>query len=84
METKEYFEKVMQDFNQNGNGRSLRKYCERMKAEKWSVKSEEWISSLRCQSDQGRALKTNFVRARLEEMLDPSRMSEQARALRVE
>ena len=27
METKEYFEKVMQDFNQNRNGRSLRKYC---------------------------------------------------------
>lgn len=27
METKEYFEKVMQDFNQNRKGRSLRKYC---------------------------------------------------------
>ena len=27
METKEYFEKVMQDFNQHRNGRSLRKYC---------------------------------------------------------
>lgn len=27
MESKEYFEKVMQDFNQNRNGRSLRKYC---------------------------------------------------------
>ena len=28
METREYFEKVMQDYNQNRNGRSLRKYCE--------------------------------------------------------
>ena len=28
METKEYFEKVMQDFNQYRNGRSLRKYCQ--------------------------------------------------------
>ena len=28
METKEYFEKVMQDFNQHLNGRSLRKYCQ--------------------------------------------------------
>ena len=28
METKEYFEKVMQDFNQHRNGRSLRKYCQ--------------------------------------------------------
>ena len=27
METKEYFEKVMQDYNQNRDGRSLRKYC---------------------------------------------------------
>ena len=26
METKEYFEKVMQDYNQHRNGRSLRKY----------------------------------------------------------
>ena len=27
METKEYFEKVMQDYNQHRKGRSLRKYC---------------------------------------------------------
>ena len=27
METREYFEKVMQDYNQNRKGRSLRKYC---------------------------------------------------------
>lgn len=27
MEIKEYFEKVMQDYNQYRNGRSLRKYC---------------------------------------------------------
>ena len=27
MESKEYFEKVMQDYNQNRNGCSLRKYC---------------------------------------------------------
>ena len=27
MESKEYFEKVMQDNNQNRKGRSLRKYC---------------------------------------------------------
>ncbi len=26
METREYFEKVMQDYNQNRKGRSLRKY----------------------------------------------------------
>ena len=27
MESREYFEKIMQDYNQNRNGRSLRKYC---------------------------------------------------------
>ena len=27
METREYFEKVMQDFNQNRKGRNLHKYC---------------------------------------------------------
>ena len=27
MESKEYFEKVMLDYNQNRKGRSLRKYC---------------------------------------------------------
>ena len=27
LQTKEYFEKVMQDFNQNRRGRNLRKYC---------------------------------------------------------
>lgn len=27
MESKDYFEKVMQDYNQTRNGRSLRKYC---------------------------------------------------------
>ena len=26
MESREYFEKIMQDYNQNRNGRSLRKY----------------------------------------------------------
>ena len=30
MESKEYFEKIMQDYNQNGKGRSLRKYCTRL------------------------------------------------------
>ena len=30
MESKEYFEKIMQDYKQNGKGRSLRKYCKRL------------------------------------------------------
>ena len=37
METKEYFEKVMQDFNQHRNGRSLRKYCQTEGIDYWQV-----------------------------------------------
>ncbi len=41
METREYFEKVMQDYNQNRNDRSLRKYsCVPMVATKSSGKDE--------------------------------------------
>ena len=38
MESKVYFEKVMQDFNQFRNGRSLRKYCTDEGI------SEEWVA----------------------------------------
>ena len=38
MESKAYFEKVMQDFNQFRNGRSLRKYCTDEGI------SEEWVA----------------------------------------
>ena len=41
MESKEYFEKVMQDYNQNRNGRSLRKYC------KDEAVDYDWLSSIR-------------------------------------
>ena len=37
MESKEYFEKVMQDYNQHRNGRSLRKYC------KDEARDYDWI-----------------------------------------
>ena len=42
METREYFEKVMQDYNQNRNGRSLRKYCKDEAVDyNWLKKSHE-------------------------------------------
>ena len=40
METREYFEKVMQDYNQNRKGRSLRKYCK----EEAVKNGEGWLS----------------------------------------
>ena len=50
METKEYFEKVMQDFNQHRNGRSLRKYCQE---EKTQPKPVWQVSHLRLESPDG-------------------------------
>ena len=41
METTEYFEKVMQDYNQNRKGRSLRKYC------KDEAVDYDWLIELR-------------------------------------
>ena len=37
MESKEYFEKVMQDYNQNRKGRSLRKYCKMKQWRLWGA-----------------------------------------------
>ena len=37
MESKEYFEKIMQDYNQNGKGRSLRKYNSENMAKKANI-----------------------------------------------
>ena len=43
METREYFEKVMQDYNQNRKGRSLRKYCKEEAARCHKISRETLI-----------------------------------------
>ena len=43
MGTKEYFEKVMQDYNQNRKGRSLRKYCKEEAARCHKISRETLI-----------------------------------------
>jgi hypothetical protein len=43
METREYFEKVMQDYNQNRKGRSLRKYCKEETARCHKISRETLI-----------------------------------------
>lgn len=44
MESKEYFEKVMQDYNQNRNVRSLRKYC-KDEANDWLIEFKKTYPS---------------------------------------
>lgn len=53
METREYFEKVMQDYNQAGNGRSLRKYCKDEAVDyKWLLEYKKTYSSIKPQPPQ--------------------------------
>ena len=48
MESKEYFEKVMQDYNQNRKGRSLRKYCKDEAVDyDWLIQYKEELSFTR-------------------------------------
>lgn len=52
MESREYFEKVMQDYNQNRNGRSLRKYP--LSLEEETPKQMTWeVKMLQLQSPDG-------------------------------
>ncbi len=47
MESKEYFEKVMRDFTQNKNSRSLRKYCQYEGVDyNWMMRSESVLPLL--------------------------------------
>ena len=60
MESKEYFEKVMQDYNQNRKGRSLRKYC------KDEAVDYDWLIQYKKnyplqEKQQGKRPKTNLV-----------------------
>ena len=53
METREYFEKVMQDYNQKGNGRSLRKYCKDEAVDyNWLMDFKKTYSAIRTQPQQ--------------------------------
>jgi len=53
METREYFEKVMQDYNQNRNGRSLRKYCKDEAVDyNWLMEYKKTYSASKPQTQQ--------------------------------
>ena len=58
METKEYFEKVMQDYNQHRNGRSLRKYCKEEGVDyDWLI---EYIKNYPLRKDERSSKERNF------------------------
>ena len=53
METREYFEKVMQDYNQNGKGRSLRKFCKDEAVDyNWLMEFKKTYSASKPQTQQ--------------------------------
>ena len=47
-EGEKYFEKVMQDFNQNRKGRNLRKYCNMTKRMMTQEQSEDFERYMEC------------------------------------
>ena len=70
METKEYFEKVMQDYNQHRNGRSLRKYCKEEGVDyDWLI---EYKKNYPPRKDETSSEASGFISLSLEEKKIPS------------
>ena len=73
MESKEYFEKVMQDYNQNRKGRSLRKYCKDEAVDyDWLIEFKKSYRSNKLQSDENKKLgEGEFIALTVEENFVP-------------
>ena len=57
MESKEYFEKVMQDYNQERKGRSLRKYCKDESVDyDWLIEFKKSYRSNKLQPNENKKL----------------------------
>ena len=62
METREYFEKVMQDYNQNRKGRSLGKYCKDEAVDyDWLIEFKKSYRSNKLQSNENKKLEREYV-----------------------
>lgn len=62
MESKEYFEKVMQDYNQYRNGRSLRKYCRDEAIDyNWIVEFKKTYPAQREETSQQQTAVAGFI-----------------------
>lgn len=71
MDTREYFEKVMQDYNQNRKGRSLRKYCKDEAVDyNWLMEYKKTYRPIKTQPNAGKNLSEGeFIALTVEENL---------------
>lgn len=71
MDTREYFEKVMQDYNQNRKGRSLRKYCKDEAVDyNWLMEYKKTYRPIKTQTNVGKKLSEGeFIALTVEENL---------------
>ena len=77
METREYFEKVMQDYNQNRKGRSLRKYCKEEAVDyDWLIEFKKSYRSNQLQPDENKKLgEGEFIALTVEENFVPEQQT---------
>ena len=78
METREYFEKVMKDYNQNCKGRSLRKYCKEEAVDyDWLIKFKKSYRSNLLQPDENKKLgEGKFIALTVEENCVPEKLND--------
>lgn len=78
METREYFEKVMQDYNQNRKGRSLRKYCKEEAVDyDWLIEFKKSYRSNQLQPDENKKLgEGEFIALTVEENFVPEKLND--------
>ena len=85
METKEYFEKVMQDYNLNRNGRSLRKYCQMEGIDyKWLQEYKKTYPHESKPAQKPELEPQSFIPLVIEEEKEPPRPTWQVSHLRLE
>ena len=77
METREYFEKVMQDYNQNRKGRSLRKYCKEETVDyDWLIEFKKSYRSNKLQPNENKKLgEGEFIALTVEENFVPEQQT---------
>ena len=78
METREYFEKVMQDYNQNRKGRSLRKYCKDEAVDyDWLIEFKKSYRSNQLQPNENKKLgEGEFIVLTVEENFVPEKLND--------
>ena len=78
METRKYFEKVMQDYNQNCKGRSLCKYCKEEAVDyDWLIEFKKSYRSNQLQPNENKKLgEGEFIALTVEENFVPEKLND--------